>query len=103
MEEQFYHNLVQYLTSQQYPQNFNSDQQNQLKKQAKNFEIISDLLYKKNRNNSIKIRVIRKAELGAILYMFHNDPTAAHAAKDRMIDKMKSRYYWPQMYDDIKE
>ena len=37
-----------------------------------------------------------------VLYMFHNDPTAAHAAKEKMMDKMKSRYYWPQMFNDIR-
>jgi hypothetical protein len=37
-----------------------------------------------------------------VLYMFHNDPTAAHFATDTMFDKIKNRYYWPQMYDDIK-
>jgi hypothetical protein len=35
--------------------------------------------------------------------MFHNDPTAAHASKERMLDKVKSQYYWPQMFEDIKE
>jgi hypothetical protein len=51
---------------------------------------------------STKIRVIRRWELEPVLYMFYNDPTAAHASKERMMDKMKNRYYWPQMFEDIK-
>ena len=35
--------------------------------------------------------------------MFHNDPTAGHFAVDIMFDKIKSRYYWPQMYENIRE
>ncbi|GBC32235.1 DDE-type integrase/transposase/recombinase [Rhizophagus irregularis DAOM 181602=DAOM 197198] len=34
--------------------------------------------------------------------MFHNDPTAAHFSVDTMFDKIQSRYYWPQMYNDIR-
>ena len=37
-----------------------------------------------------------------VLYMFHNDPTAGHFSTEKMFDKIKSQYYWPQMYDDIK-
>jgi len=37
-----------------------------------------------------------------VLFMFHNDPTAAHASKEQMFNKMKERYYWPQMFEDIK-
>ena len=35
--------------------------------------------------------------------MFHNDPTAGHFSVDIMFDKIKSRYYWPQMYENIRE
>ena len=34
--------------------------------------------------------------------MFHNDPTAAHFATDAMFDKIRSRYFWPQMYEEIR-
>ena len=38
----------------------------------------------------------------ALMYMMHNDPTAGHFAVDKMFDKIRERYYWPQMYEDIK-
>src|ERR1700716_3692640 len=100
MNNQLYNNLVQYLSTQQYPDNFSIEQQTQLQKQSTNFELITNLLYKKNkRNSTLRTRVIQKQELSSILYMFHNDPTAAHASKERMLDKVKSRYYWPQMFE----
>jgi hypothetical protein len=34
--------------------------------------------------------------------MMHNDPTAGHFAVDAMANKIKTRYYWPQYYEDIK-
>ena len=104
MDNQQYYNLLHYLTSQQYPDTFSTEQQLQLQKQAKNFNVHHNLLYKidkKKPENYIKL--IRKEELSAILYMFHNDPTAAHASKKKMIEKIKTRYYWPQIFEDIRE
>lgn len=35
--------------------------------------------------------------------MFYNDPLAAHSFVERMMRKMKSQYYWPQMFEGIRE
>ena len=35
--------------------------------------------------------------------MMHDDPTAGHFALDKMFDKIKDRYYWPQMYETIRQ
>ena len=35
--------------------------------------------------------------------MMHNDPTSEHFATDAMFNKIKTRYYWPQYYEDIKK
>ena len=32
----------------------------------------------------------------------HNDPTSEHFATDAMFNKIKTQYYWPQYYEDIK-
>ena len=32
----------------------------------------------------------------------HNDPTAGHFGIEIMFNKLRTRYYWPQMYEDIK-
>ncbi len=97
-----YNNLILFLTSNNYSSNFSEEQQESLKKQSKNFQIYHNLLYKIDRNTKKKIRVVRPYELGAILYMFHNDPTTTHASIDKMMEKMRTRYYWPQMYEDIR-
>ena len=34
--------------------------------------------------------------------MMHNDPTAGHFAAEIMFEKIRSRYYWPQMYENIR-
>ncbi len=35
--------------------------------------------------------------------MMHNDPISGHFATDAMFNKIKTRYYWPQFYNDIKQ
>jgi hypothetical protein len=38
-----------------------------------------------------------------VLYMFHNDPISGHFATNRMFEKIRKRYYWPQYYEDIRD
>jgi hypothetical protein len=103
MEEQQYTQLFNYLTNQTYPTIFNQTQQHKLNVLSKHYIIKHNLLYKINKNNpSNPIRVLKKTELKPALYMFHNDPTAAHNSKEKMMEKIKKRFYWPQMFEDIK-
>jgi|ERR1043166_1500726 hypothetical protein len=99
MDPIYYNNLYNYLTNQQFPSEFSKTKQQQLERQAKHFQIINNLLFKVTLNK--KIHVLRKTEIEPVLYIFHDDPTAAHATERKMMDKIKSRYYWPQMYEDL--
>ena len=100
MNDQQYNNLLYYLTTNLFPESLTISQREQLQKQARFFEEQHNLLYK-NKNN-IRVRVIRTWKMEPVLYMFHNDPTAAYTSKERMMEKMKKRYYWPQMFENIK-
>src|SRR3954454_7511365 len=104
MDNEHYNNIYQYLLYKQTPEHFTQQQKQQLFKQTKNYVIENNLLYKKDRKHSEKLyRVIQKEELPAILYMMHNDPTSEHFATDATFNKIKTRYYWPQYYEDIKQ
>lgn len=103
MDSIYYQNIFNYLTQEIYPPIFTTKQQTQLRKQAKHYQVKNNLLYKYDRHNRQNlIRVLQRWETEPILYMFHNDSTAAHASKNKMMDKMKTRFYWPQMFDDIQ-
>ena len=85
MNNQHYHNLYNYLLSQQLPDQFSQQQIQQLVKQSKNYLIQHELLYKKDQKNStILYRMIHKKELPALLYIMHNNPTSGHFATDAM-------------------
>jgi len=103
MEPEQYINLINYLNTLSLTENFNNQQQNQLINYSRQFIVKNNFLYKKDkRKEDNLLRVIRKHEIDAILYMMHNDPTAGHFATDTMFEKIRSRYYWPQMYESIR-
>ena len=86
------------------PKHFTQQQKQQLFKQTKNYVIENNLLYKKDWKYSEKFyRVIQKEELPAILYMMHNDLTSEYFATNATFNKIKTWYYWPQYYEDIKQ
>ena len=104
MDQEHCYNLFNYLLSQQIPEHFLQQQIQQLVKQSKSYKIQHDQLYKVDPKDFTKLyRVITKQELPALLYMMHNDPISGHFATDAMFQKIRTRYYWPQYYNDIKQ
>ena len=103
MEFEQYNNIHNYLSHHQHPDHFNLQEKQRLEKQSTNYIVKNNFLYKndKRKENNL-LRVIRKHEMEPVLFMFHNDPTAAHFAVDAMFEKIRTRYYWPQMYEDIR-
>ena len=102
MDTQHYHNLLNYISNSIFPLDFSEAQKKQLVNQSKHYLVKNNLLFKKDRNNQHNlVKVVQKYEMDPVLYMCHNDLTAAHASKDRMMDKMKKRFFWPQMFQDI--
>ena len=104
MEQKHYFNIYTYLFHNTLPEDFSPQQQQQLIKQSNNYILKDNLLFKKDRKNSRKLyRIITKDELATVLYMMHNDPTSGHLGIDATFNKIRSRYYWPQYYEDIKK
>jgi hypothetical protein len=103
MDRQNYENLFNYLLFNQTPNQFTPQQILQLQKQSKHYIVKDGILYKFNKRKlNDYLRVIQKDELNALLFMMHNDPTSGHFATDIMFEKIRNRYYWPQMYEDIR-
>lgn len=105
MDTTQYNRIFQYLTTQQLPSDLNTQQ---LIKQFKNFctpfIIKNNYLYRKDKQKEGNLlRVIRIHEMEPVLYMVHNDPTSGHFGTEIMFNKIRTRYYWPQMYENIRE
>jgi Integrase zinc binding domain/Integrase core domain len=105
MESQQYHRIKNYILNNKLPESFNNKQQNQLKSQCKFFEIKNNQLYKKDRRRKTRnqlLKVVQKHEIEPIMYLLHNHPTGAHFGVDKMFEKIRNQYYWPQMFEDTK-
>ncbi|CAG8727518.1 11605_t:CDS:2, partial [Cetraspora pellucida] len=104
MDQQEYAHLKAYLLYRRCPTFFNNDQQKRLEKQSKFFLVWDGVLYKKDRRQkNNKLKVLRVGEVDPILALVHDYPLGAHFGKDIMFNKIRDYYYWPQMYDDIRE
>jgi len=87
MNQQQYNHLQHYLDTSQYPPNLNQKQQQQLKKAAKYFTNINQILYHQSElNTDILQQVIKKSKLKTILYNTHNSPLARYLKVDTTIN-----------------
>jgi len=103
MDTQKYDQISLYLQQQVIPSNLTPNRIKSFITLCGNFQVKNNYLYKKDkRKENNLLRVIRRFEMEPILYMMHNDPTAGHFATDIMFNKIRDRYYWPQMFEDIR-
>jgi hypothetical protein len=101
MNEQLYNNLINYLTTLTYPTDYDDSRKTHLRKLSTQHFVINHTLYRKGKKG--KVRVIKRDEIEPILYHLHRDIVGAHLGINAVFEKVKERYYWPQMFDDIRE
>lgn len=85
------------------PTHLDMQQRSSIKRKSRYFIVLNDQLYKKNRNNPNRpIKVVKESEVEEILYHTHSDPLAGHFSIDETYRRVKIRYYWPQMFNDVR-
>lgn len=86
------------------PTHLDTQQRASIKRKSRYFIILNDQLYKKNKDNPNRpIRVAKENEIEDILYHMHSDPLAGHFSIDETYRRVKIRYYWPQMFNDVRK
>ncbi|EXX63433.1 putative integrase core domain protein [Rhizophagus irregularis DAOM 181602=DAOM 197198] len=73
----------------------------QIRKNSTQYIYQNNILYRKTKDGIRK--VILREQIEPILYHFHTDMSGAHLGIDAIIGKIKDRYYWPQLGEDVKE
>jgi hypothetical protein len=103
MDLNTYFSLVQFLTTHSMPTHLDTQQRASIKRKSRYFIILNDQLYKKNKNNPNRpIRVAKENEIEDILHHMHSDPLAGHFSVDETYRRIKIRYYWPQLFNDVR-
>ena len=103
MEHQLYQNVHQYLQNEILPPQVN-DKQTLKKWQnfCKSYHLVNQVLYRKTKWSPFT-KVIKKGETAPLIFLYHNDPLAGYLGTTKVMQKMKLQYFWPQMYEEIKE
>ncbi|GET60683.1 DDE-type integrase/transposase/recombinase [Rhizophagus irregularis DAOM 181602=DAOM 197198] len=86
------------------PTHLTKEQRAAIKRKSRYFIVLNDQLYKKNKDNPNRpIKVVKESEVESILHHSHSDPLAGHFSIDETYRRIKIRYYWPQMFNDIRD
>ena len=104
MDLNLYYNLVKYLSDLIYPESSTDEEQRKIRSQSKYFIVREGILYKKNKKNPQRpLRVVKSNEVEIILHNLHADSLAGHFGIEATYHRIAERYYWNQMYSDVRE
>ncbi|XP_061181232.1 uncharacterized protein LOC133189855 [Saccostrea echinata] len=79
-----------------------NSQKNNFRRKAKVFQLLDGTLYYLHKKHS-SVRVVRFEEKAAILKACHTTATARHQGVNRTATKIRERYWWVGMQQDIVE
>ena len=97
MDIELFNNITKFLEEQKYPHKLTTEaDQKQWDKYTLRFHLKEGLLMKDNQ------QVVSADQFYPLMYLFHNDPTGGHLSADKILRKLRSRYYWPEMTKDVK-
>jgi hypothetical protein len=83
------------------PDTYNEEEKNRIIQTAKHYYVQNNNLYRKTKNNQHQQRVVKPNQVETILFNLHKDMTGAYLGVETTYTKVKERYYWPNMYNDI--
>ena len=101
MNEQLYKDLYHYLETLTLPKYDDELRKTQLKNQSKQYFIQQHQLFRRRKNGQPQ-RVILPDQTELILFNLHKDQTGAYLEIESTYEKLKERYYWPQMYESVR-
>ena len=72
---------------------------------GENFKIDAEMLYKRNPSpiGEEWLLVIPESNKKSIMEEFHDQPTSGHLGIKKTLDKIKRRFFWPGLADDLIE
>ena len=102
MDREQYQEILDFHADQTIPERIDGNRsEKQFRNYAKQFYEEAELLFRKNKWREDPIKILRKGETESILYLFHDDPISGHLGHKIMFNKIKQRYFWPGMYNEI--
>src|SRR6266487_2465306 len=97
MDENLYEELIQYLETLTYWNGLDDKWKTHIRKISTQHFVKNHTLYRQSKAGNV--RVITRQQVEPILYNLHQDLTGAYLGTDAVFEKIKERYYWPQMFE----
>ena len=78
--------------------------QRSLLSRIREFDIDDSILVRRfKRQGAPLLQVfVSKSMKPDVFKAFHDNPTGGHLSRDKMLGKIRARYYWPNLDDDVK-
>src|ERR1700741_369143 len=102
MNEQYYKDIYNYLKYIHLPNTDDDKWKNNIRTQSNKYFIQHNQLFRR-RTNGQPQRVVLPDQIEIILFNLHKDRSGAHLGIETTYEKVKERYYWPQMYEDVRQ
>src|ERR1044071_817646 len=101
MDTHEFQRILKYLQEGQMSYHLKTEQQRKkFRNFCKAFEEVEGQLFWKNKFG-LDRKVLKKSEVDAYLYLYHDDPVSGHLRAQKVYRKMKRNYYWPKMFNEI--
>ncbi|CAF3314989.1 unnamed protein product [Rotaria sp. Silwood2] len=67
------------------------------------YELVDDVLYRliPRGTKNIRLPYVPRSLIKDVLFLFHDHPSSAHFGINRTYEKLKNKYYWPNMKNSI--
>ena len=101
MNDTTYREIYNYLNTLQFPKEYDDYRKNQLRNKSNKYFIQHHQLFRRRKNGQPQ-RVILPEQTEMILFNLHKDQNGAHLEIESTYEKLKERYYWPQMYETTR-
>ena len=102
MNRDEYQEIYNYLERLHTPKDYDEHRITHLKNKSNKYFIQHHQLFRRRKNGQPQ-RVILPDQVEIILFNLHKDQNGAHLGIDVTYEKTKERYFWPQMYETVRQ
>lgn len=96
--------IITFLKDETSIQGFDEETAQKVRREASKYFITNEVLYRRNPNFGPphRVVVVNEEARDTLISEVHNGVFGAHRGVDATHDKIKSLFFWPSMYDDVK-
>ena len=101
MNSETYNNYLDYLSNLTFAETVTNTERDLIRKTANNYFIRNFVLYRRHRGKERLVVPEHKKQM--ILAASHDHQLAGHMGIDNTYQRLSDKYYWKEMYEDIRE